>query len=130
MTYALQPPPPWPPNAFDEFWRLYPRRVAKKAAVQALRRVERSGEVAFASLLEAVDRYAESVAGKDPQYIAHPTTWLHQGRWEDDPAGLGGVQNGQRKISAAEGWAGRRMAETQSKKRPDKPRCLVASNTR
>jgi hypothetical protein len=68
----------------DQFWRAYPRRVAKKAAVAALDRVRRSDEVDFPRLLDAVRQYARSVAGKDMQYVAHPATWLNQGRWDDE----------------------------------------------
>jgi hypothetical protein len=39
----------------------------------------------FTALLEAVEHYAESVASKAPQYIAHPATWLNGARWEDEP---------------------------------------------
>src|SRR5882672_4241829 len=121
--------PHWPADFTHQFWRIYPRRVAKKAALAALERVRRSGEVTFTALLEAVDRYAESVAGKDPQFIAHATTWLNQGRWEDEPAHLGNMHHGQHRVSNAEGWATRRRAAIESEKGTNRPR-LVASNTR
>jgi hypothetical protein len=61
----------WPADFAEQFWRLYPRRVAKKAALAALARVRRSGEVAFPDLLAAVERYADSVVGKD-LHLAQP----------------------------------------------------------
>jgi hypothetical protein len=118
----------WPTDFADQFWRVYPRRVAKRAAMAALERVHRSGEVAFPTLLEAVERYAESVAGKDIQFVAHPATWLNQGRWEDDPAGLGGGYV-QRRISSAEGWAQRRRSQLESAERTNVFK-LITSNPR
>ena len=35
-------------------------------------------------LIDGARAYAASVAGKEQKYIAHPTTWLNQGRWEDE----------------------------------------------
>jgi hypothetical protein len=119
----------WPADFIEQFWHAYPRRVAKRAAIAALERVRRSGEIAFAPLLEAVARYADSVAGKDPQYIAHASTWLNQDRWEDEPAHLGNTCHAQRKASNAEGWADRRLAELEDQERRNRPR-LVASNDR
>ena len=36
------------------------------------------------ALIDGAKAYAASVAGKEQKYIAHPTTWLNQGRWEDE----------------------------------------------
>ena len=119
----------WPTDFAEQFWRAYPRRVAKRAGIAALERVRQTGEVPFASLLEAVERYAESIAGSDPKYIAHAATWLNGARWEDEPEGLAGQGDGQRKVSNAEGWANRRRAEIESPERTNRPR-LIASNTR
>jgi hypothetical protein len=117
----------WPVDFSEQFWRVYPRRVAKKAALAALERVRRSGEVAFSRLLAAVERYADSVAGKEIQFVAHPATWLNQGRWEDDPASLG-HGHAQRRISSTEGWAERRHAQIEGAERPHGP-LLITSNS-
>jgi hypothetical protein len=118
----------WPPNFFEQFWAAYPRRVAKKAAVAALDRVRRSEEVTFDNLLDGVRIYARSVAGKDPQYIAHPATWLNGARWDDEPAALGG-QNAYRRVSGAESWAERSLANLEGNERPRQLK-LVSTNTR
>jgi hypothetical protein len=78
----------WPSDFAERFWAAYPRHVAKRAAMASLERVRRSDEVAFTSLLEAVERYAESVARIEPLYVAHAATWLNNRRWEDEPAHL------------------------------------------
>jgi len=120
-------PRDWPPNYSEIFWRLYPRRVAKKPAMKALARVRKSGDVTFTALLEAVAVYAESVFGTDIQFIAHPSTWLNQGRWDDDPRHLGNSYHG--KISNAQSWADRRRAQIESQERADRPR-LITAHTR
>lgn len=68
---------------FEDWWRAYPRKVGKGAALMAYRTARR--EATPEALLSGVERYSRSVAGKDPEYIAHPTTWLRQKRWLDEP---------------------------------------------
>lgn len=68
---------------FDEFWKLYPKKVGKQTAVKAYRRARKSVEADV--LLGAVKRYATERAGQDPTYTKHPATWLNGGHWEDDP---------------------------------------------
>jgi|SRR5215831_18374610 len=126
MTRALHL---WPADFAERFWAAYPRRVAKKAAMRALDRVRRLGEVEFPALLEAVALYAESVAGKDLQFVAHASTWLNQGRWEDDPDHLGNTYNASRRTSSAESWANRRRTCLEGQACGDRPR-LVAANSR
>lgn len=69
-------------DAFDVFWEVYPRHVAKKAA-------ERAWAVACKNtdpqtIIEGAKRYRDD-SGRDPQYTAHPATWLNNERWLDDP---------------------------------------------
>jgi len=80
--------PTWPIDAFDQFWELYPRRVGKKAALREFEKIQRRNEVPFEVLISAVKIYARSRIGKEMQYVAHPSTWLHQGRWDDEPDAL------------------------------------------
>ena len=67
---------------FDQFWAKYPRRVKKAEAQKrfaiALRRAP------FEKIMGGLDRYVRSVAGKEPEFIAHPTAWLNQQRWDDE----------------------------------------------
>jgi hypothetical protein len=118
----------WPAEYANQFWRAYPRRVAKKPAMEALERLRRSGDVTFTALLAAVERYAESVRGTDPKYVCHASTWLNQERWTDETEHLGNT-HGQRKVFSAERWAADRRAEIESKECTNRPR-LVASHTR
>ena len=69
---------------FDEFWRAYPRRVAKAGARAKWDAVVKRG-IDPAMLLAGAQRYATERAGTDPRYTKHPTTWLNQGCWDDEP---------------------------------------------
>ena len=74
----------WPNDWFEQFWKFYPRRIARKAAWNALYKVMRNREVEFDKLIQAVQNFAAHVRGKDVQYIPHPATWINQGRWDDE----------------------------------------------
>lgn len=78
-THRPAPKFPWPADYREQFWNRYPRRVGKKAALTKLDNVRRADEVAFDALLAAVRR----IDTKELQYVPHPATWLHQGRYLD-----------------------------------------------
>lgn len=68
---------------FDDFWAVYPKRVAKEAARKAF-----SKALATASPVDIIDgarRYRDDPKRKD-DYTAHAATWLNACRWEDEPA--------------------------------------------
>lgn len=70
-------------HQFDAFWSAYPRKVAKRAAMKAFAKVMQSKDApTIKQLLDGVNRYKSSTL--DSKFIAHPATWLNQGRWEDD----------------------------------------------
>lgn len=71
-------------NGFAEFWELYPRKVAKSAAQKAWRSLRLGDSVKGQVLADLHRRLAGEWSGKDKQYIPHPTTYLHQRRWEDE----------------------------------------------
>ena len=68
---------------FEKFWKKYPRKVAKVAARNVFTTIMRKKDApSIEQILNAVDRYASS--GVELRYVAHPATWLRQGRWEDE----------------------------------------------
>ena len=69
-------------NGFDAFWSEVPRKVAKGNARKAYRSALKKADAQ--SILDGMKRYAASVKGKDPKYIAHPATWLNGERWADE----------------------------------------------
>ena len=70
---------------FERFWNLYPKgkRVGKLAA---WRMWERHIKPLLAEdVLDALKRQVEGDHfPEDPTFIPLPTTWLNQGRWDDE----------------------------------------------
>ena len=95
------------PDRFEEFWKVYPRKVRKalaRAKFEAItgegletKTLDRdSGEYVpiflkadADTLIEAARRYRKSNIDPhtfdmkdDGKFMCHPATWLNQGRWE------------------------------------------------
>lgn len=69
-------------DGFDEFWQHVPRKVAKGDARKAFKAALKKAPLD--QIMNGMECYAASVKGKDPQYIAHPATWLNGERWADE----------------------------------------------
>jgi len=67
---------------FLEFWECYPRKVGKRAAFKAWKRLK-SELPPLDALIDAINRQRASPQWREG-YIPHPSTWLNQGRWEDE----------------------------------------------
>lgn len=68
---------------FDRFWIAYPKHVGKIKARQEFDAIVGHGADPEA-VIAAAERYRDDT-DRDPAYTAHPSTWLHQGRWLDEP---------------------------------------------
>lgn len=66
---------------FDAFWEAYPRRIGRKAAEKAYAKA--LADISPEQLTAAAKAYANSVKDSDAKFIAHATTWLNQGRWDE-----------------------------------------------
>jgi hypothetical protein len=67
---------------FNDFWAVYPR---KKGKGQARRAFEKALEKTdLDTILAGVAAYVTNEDMDDPQFIAHPSTWLNGERWEDE----------------------------------------------
>lgn len=66
---------------FETFWKEYPRKIGKGAALKAWKR---NGIPDLDILLTALSKQKKSKQWEDSQFIPHPATWLNQGRWEDE----------------------------------------------
>ena len=78
----------WPPDAFERWWEAWPNKVGIGAARRAFAKVRKSGQVGFAALVAALERYKRC----KPVECAwcNPGTWLNQERWLDEwPAEAG-----------------------------------------
>lgn len=74
--------PAAPPMEFDAFWAQYPRKVGKEAARKAFIKALKSTDIG--ALMAGVERLRREVAGKDQKFTPHPSTWLNEGRWDDE----------------------------------------------
>jgi len=71
------------PELFPEFYALYPRKVGRPKAAQSFGRLTETDQRAA---ITAIPKFAASWNWRmEPDFIPHPTTWLNQRRWEDEP---------------------------------------------
>lgn len=85
LTLSQAPDAPSQESLFDQFWKLYPRKTAKAKACREWLKIK-PDQALFAKIMEALATHAASRDWlKDGgQFIPHPSTWLHQKRWEDE----------------------------------------------
>jgi hypothetical protein len=74
------------PETFAEWWRVYPRRVGRGAALKIYARLLTAGTVTADELLAGAMRYAAERSGQEPKFTKHPTTWLNGQCWLDEAA--------------------------------------------
>lgn len=73
-------------SAFDSFWQAYPKKVGKPSATRAWKKVKK-GEIE--QIMQGLGRWKLSDQWQDAQYIPHPSTFLNDRRWQDEPAKAG-----------------------------------------
>jgi DNA-binding MarR family transcriptional regulator len=71
-------------EGWDDFWSLYPRKVAKKDAQAAFRQTRKVRPPA-AVLLAALSNFTNSKEWQKEggRYVPYPATWLRDERWRD-----------------------------------------------
>lgn len=71
-------------RGFDEFWKLYPRKVGKgqaeRAWPQALRATGGDADEIVWGLKAQLHKFDRR---EDCRFVAHPSTWLNGKRWLD-----------------------------------------------
>ena len=82
---ALDVPVQTTVDEFSEWYAGYPRKVGKKDAEKAYKRARKGG----ATREELLDGLARSIRswgreGRPKDKYPYPSTWLNQGRWEDE----------------------------------------------
>ena len=72
---------------FMEFWKAYPKKTGKLAAMRAWKKIKQPATV-LPQFLAALEKQKESDqwTRDHGQYIPNPATWLNQGRWDDEVA--------------------------------------------
>lgn len=68
-------------EAFDLFYKLYPRKVSKANAKKAFRKIKGSE---FQLVMDGLNAQLSSLLASEPQYRPHPASWLNARRWEDE----------------------------------------------
>ena len=68
---------------FNEFWSLYPRKIAKATARKAWAKLSAEQQLMAA---KAIDTHCQYWRAKETEldFIPHASTWLNQERWEDE----------------------------------------------
>ena len=68
---------------FATFWELYPKKVAKGAAIKAWQKLNKNDQ---AEVLEALPNHLKywQVKGTEKEFIPYPASWLNQMRWLDE----------------------------------------------
>ena len=68
---------------FDEFWSLYPRKIAKATARKAWAKLSAEQQLMAA---KAIDTHCQYWSAKETELecIPYPATWLNNERWEDE----------------------------------------------
>jgi hypothetical protein len=74
--------PQTPEELFEKFWEMYPRKEAKKKALEIWRKIKPSEYPAIMAALPLHNRKTGWLENGG-KYIPFPTTWLNQRRWED-----------------------------------------------
>lgn len=70
---------------FNDFWSMYPRKVAKPKALKVWEKINPDKDV-FLKIMSSLEIQKKSSqwTKDDGQFIPHPTTWLNQERWNDE----------------------------------------------
>jgi hypothetical protein len=70
---------------FDLFWAAYPKKVGKKDALKAFKNAKVDSEL-FDKIMTAIGRArtTDQWQRDNGRYIPNPSTWLNQGRWDDE----------------------------------------------
>lgn len=70
---------------FDEFWKAYPKKVGKQAALKSWTRIKPDADL-HERILAAVEtaKNSKQWLNENGRFIPNPATWLNQGRWDDE----------------------------------------------
>ena len=68
---------------FEAFWTKYPRKVAKKTAMQSFAKLPMDEQELAVDALETHLEYWK-LKETEMDFIPHPATWLNQGRYYDE----------------------------------------------
>jgi len=101
-------------KVFDTFWSAYPKKVGKGAAEKIWNKIE-APEETIELILKALSwqKYSEQWIKDGGQYIPHPSTYLNQCRWMDEPPEVVGEE----RDDSFENWKKDYIAEEEERKK-------------
>jgi hypothetical protein len=68
---------------FESFWNAYPRRLAKKDAERAWRKIRPAEQLdVIVALKQHIEMWKRK--GTEKEYIPYPASWLNGERWKDE----------------------------------------------
>jgi len=70
---------------FEMFWKAYPRKIGKLAALKAWEKSKERPAVDVVVAAVEKQKASEQWLKEGGQFIPHPATWLNQGRWSEEP---------------------------------------------
>ena len=76
-------------DAFDAFWHAYPKKVGKDDARKAWHKKRPD----LPTVLTALSQQREYLEREGGRFVPNPSTWLNQGRWQDDPPANSGLSD-------------------------------------
>lgn len=68
---------------FDTFWNMYPNKVGKGKAYDSWKKKKPPLDKCISAL--TWQKQSDQWVRENGKYIPNPTTWLNQGRWDDEP---------------------------------------------
>ena len=98
-------------SLFDEFWKIYPLKVGKGAALKAFSKAVRTTEAEI--IIKGATRYKLD-PNRSQAYTAHASTWLNAQRWLDEalpPRNLSFAEIQEKELQAAKAKSEREREE-------------------
>jgi len=87
---------------FEDFWKLYPRKVAKKDAFTAFCKINKKD---MGKVLEQVAEYSKLAKHTEIQFIPHPRKWIHHERWNDEIQHIPETKKDFKNLDRSSDWA-------------------------
>ena len=81
----VEPKPSAQEKRFAEFWDEYPKKVGKQDALRKWKQLKPNAEL-FDRIMQAIKdaKKSEQWIREGGRYIPNPSTWINQGRWDDE----------------------------------------------
>lgn len=75
------------PELFEQFWKIYPKKIDKGKALKVWNKLckQKLTRPTWDVIKTAIKEQKQSERWQEPEYIPHPSTWLNQTRWIDNP---------------------------------------------